>query len=72
MSVNKTIKLDNLLNTFIKSKNHLAFVQDEYKGLEGVVTLEDILEEIIRQEIVDETDQVTDLQKKARNKKKKK
>jgi metal transporter CNNM len=70
--IDKTIKLDILLNTFIKAKTHLAFVQDEYKGLEGVVTLEDILEEIIRQEIVDETDQVPDLQKKARNKKKKK
>ncbi len=72
LAVQKSIKLDILLNTFIKSKNHLAFVQDEYKGLEGVVSLEDVLEEIIRQEIVDESDQVINLQKKAKNKKKKK
>ena len=72
LAIQKSMKLDNLLQTFIKSKKHMAFVQDEYKGLEGVVTLEDILEEIIRQEIVDETDRVVNLQKKARAKEKKK
>lgn len=68
-TVQKKLKLDKLLTMFIESKTHMAFVKDEYNGLEGVVTLEDILEEIIRQEIVDETDNVSDLQKKARRKK---
>ena len=67
--VDKGLKLDKMLNTFISSKNHIAFVEDEYGGLEGVVTLEDVLEEILRLEIVDESDRVVDMQKKARDKK---
>jgi CBS domain containing-hemolysin-like protein len=67
--VQKDLHLDVLLQKFMKSKIHIAFVKNEYHGLEGVVTLEDVLEEIIRQEIVDETDQVTDMQKKAKAKK---
>jgi len=69
LMVDKEMKLDKMLNTFIGSKNHIAFVRDEYGGLEGVVTLEDVVEEILKVEIVDETDQVPDMQKKARDKK---
>ncbi len=68
--VSPQIKLDELLNIFMKSKTHIAFVKGKYKGLSGVVTLEDVLEEIIRREIIDETDKVPDLQKKALEKKK--
>jgi len=66
MVVDRKHRLDKLMNLFIKSKNHFAFVKDEYNGLEGVVTLEDVVEEIIKQEIVDETDKVVDLRKKAK------
>ena len=68
--VKKEEKLDVLLNMFIKSKVHLAFVKDEYHGLEGVIALEDVIEEILNQEIVDETDKAPDLQKLARDKNK--
>jgi len=68
LTVAKEIKLDELLAMFIKAKTHIAIVKNEYKGLEGVVTLEDVIEEILKQEIVDETDKVPDLQKKAKNK----
>ena len=68
--VKKEQKLDVLLNMFIKSKVHLAFVKDEYHGLEGVISLEDVLEEILNREIVDESDIIVDLQKEAREKKK--
>ncbi len=66
ITISKGEKLDSLLNNFIQSKVHLAFVKNEYQGLEGVVSLEDIIEEILKREIVDESDWATDLQEKAR------
>jgi len=66
LKVSNNLKLDEMLNKFIKTKTHLAFIKDEYGGLRGIITLEDIIEEIIKQEIVDETDKVADMQQKAR------
>jgi len=68
LTVLKQQKLDQLLNKFIKSKIHIALVKNKFHGLEGVVSLEDVIEEIIKMEIADETDQVPDLQKKAKAK----
>lgn len=68
----KELNLDELLDKFIKSKIHLACVENEYGVFEGVVTLEDIIEEIIRLEIIDETDKFPDLQIEARKRASKK
>ncbi len=54
--VPETKKIDDLLEEFQKSKVHMAIVVDEYGGSSGIVTLEDILEEIVG-EIADEFDE---------------
>ncbi|MCM0756746.1 hemolysin family protein [Desulfovibrio aminophilus] len=64
--VPENITLDKLLVKFLESRSHLFVVLDEYGGLAGVVTLEDVLEEILGSEIVDETDQVVDMRELAR------
>ncbi|NES68704.1 MAG: HlyC/CorC family transporter [Okeania sp. SIO2D1] len=56
-----TLRVDILLKEFQKYRQHLMVVLDEYGGMSGVVTLEDVLEELTG-EIVDETDQSVDLQ----------
>jgi len=53
--VPETKKIDDLLSEFQKNKVHLALVVDEYGGISGLVTLEDILEEIVG-DISDEYD----------------
>ena len=64
--VPETLTLDRVLRRFLESRQHLFIVIDEYGGLNGVVSLEDVLEELIGREIVDETDMVTDLRELAR------
>lgn len=64
--------LDVMLNEFKKGRAHLAFVRrvnsdedvDPYYELLGIVTLEDVIEEIIQSEIIDETDVLTDNRRK--------
>lgn len=51
----ETKKLDDLLREFQKRKIHLAVVVDEFGGVSGLVSIEDLLEEIVG-EIVDEYD----------------
>ncbi len=51
----ETTTLDDQMRNFLKRKTHFALVVDEYGGLQGLITLEDILEEIVG-EIADEFD----------------
>jgi CBS domain containing-hemolysin-like protein len=53
--VPETATLDSLLRTFKEARRHLAIVIDEYGDVQGIVTLEDVLEEIVG-DIVDESD----------------
>ena len=55
--VYKTMKLPAVLDALRGSKQHLAIVTDEYSGTLGVITLEDVLEEIVG-DIWDETDTI--------------
>ena len=67
--VPESIKADKLLKTFQDNCEHLMVVLDEYGGVAGVVTLEDVLE-VLTGEIVDETDRIIDLQEITRKKRK--
>jgi len=66
----ETAGLNKVLIEFLESRQHLFVVLDEYGGLSGLVSLEDILEEILGREIVDESDQVTDKRELARQRRK--
>ena len=68
MEVATDTPLDDVLNEFIKHHKHLFIVRDEFGGFEGVISVEDILEEIIGTEIIDEFDKVVDLRAQAKKK----
>ena len=61
--------LDQVLHKFLDLHQHLFAVLDEYGGLAGVISLEDILEELLGREIVDESDIVDDMRELAQKRK---
>lgn len=60
------LELDHALELFLQRRQHLFVVVDEYGGVEGVLTLEDIMETLLGVEIVDEADRVADLRELAK------
>lgn len=58
-----------LLKSFLRRRTHLFGVMDDYGDLTGIITLEDVLESLIGEEIVDEVDTVADMQEVARRRK---
>ncbi len=53
--------LDSALDMFLNRRQHLFIVVDEYGGVDGLLTMEDVLETMLGAEIVDEADRVVDL-----------
>ena len=64
--VHETLPLPDLLERLLDRLEHIALVVDEYGGVAGVVTLEDVVETLLGLEIVDEADSVEDMQALAR------
>ena len=63
LTIPSSITLYNLWDKMLKQKEHISIVVDEYGGLAGIVTMEDIIETLIGLEITDENDTIIDMQK---------
>lgn len=66
--VSEELPVLRLLDLFIKRREHLFLVEDEYGQTAGIVTLEDAVETLLGREIMDESDTIEDMQELARTK----
>lgn len=64
----ENVELDNALEQFLHNRQHMMIVVDEYGGVDGILTMEDVLETILGAEIVDEADRIVDLRLLAKQK----
>jgi len=64
---NEETPLGEIWDTLLKTKEQMCMIVDEYGCFVGVLTLEDIIETIFGLEIIDESDQVSDMQQYARD-----
>jgi len=60
--------LSNVLEDMLNNRSHIMLVVDDHGGMEGIVTLEDVVETLIGIEIVDESDTIDDMRQLARQK----
>ena len=70
--VNENIPVSKVLTLFIRKKEHMFLVVDNYDQTEGIITLEDCVETILGVEIMDESDSVEDMRELAKQKMKSK
>ena len=64
--VERNLPIPKLFEQLVESRNHMALVVDEYGSVSGLVTMEDVIETLLGLEIMDESDNVSDLQQMAR------
>lgn len=65
-AVPESMSLSHIFNELLKLRVHMMLVIDEYGGVDGIITLEDVLETLLGLEIVDEKDHAVDMQHEAR------
>lgn len=65
-AIPSNMSLSMAFKEFLRLQTHIMLVIDEYGGVEGILTLEDVLETLLGLEIVDEKDSAINMQKKAR------
>lgn len=68
LAYNEETSVADVWEEMLKRKEHIAQVQNEYGCFLGIVTMEDIIETLIGEEILDETDTIVDMQEYAREK----
>ena len=61
-----TTSLSDAFEEVLHKRAHIMMIVDEYGGMEGIITMEDILETLLGLEIVDESDKTADMQEHAR------
>jgi CBS domain containing-hemolysin-like protein len=66
--ISEELTILTLLDEFIRRREHMFLVEDEYGQTAGIVTLEDAVETLLGREIMDESDTVVDMQQLARDK----
>lgn len=66
MIVNEDFPLPELFNRLVERKEHISLVVDEFGGMAGIVTMEDVIETLLGREIMDESDSETDTRIEAR------
>ena len=64
--VNENTPLPDLFDHLVQKREHIALVIDEFGGMAGIVTMEDVIETLLGLEIVDELDRAEDMQALAR------
>jgi len=64
--IERNLPIPELFEKLVESRNHMALVVDEYGSVSGIVTMEDVIETLLGLEIMDESDNVSDLQSLAR------
>ena len=68
ISLKTSANVDEALEMFLEKRQQFALVRDEFGGTAGIVTMEDVLETLLGEEIVDELDVVDDMRELAREK----
>lgn len=64
--IDRNLPIPTIFDKLVDSRNHMALVVDEYGSVSGLLTMEDVIETLLGLEIMDESDNVSDLQLLAR------